>query len=129
MKDQSKRWLEFAEEDLKMAELAFGEGLWNQACFHCQQCAEKALKAILCRHGHSIPRTHKLADLVFLIGEGALLDLADDLRSMDRFYIPTRYPDAVPGSLPGGLPCRKDAEEALSLASRLIKVAKDNVMA
>ena len=28
----------------------------------------------------------------------------------DRFYIPTRYPDEIPGSLPEGLPNKKDAE-------------------
>jgi len=42
----------------------------------------------------------------------------DDLRLrlllLDRYYIPTRYPDAVPGSLATGMPNQADAEEALS---------------
>lgn len=39
------KWLEFAKEDLRTAELIVREGLFNQVCFHSQQCAEKALKA------------------------------------------------------------------------------------
>jgi len=34
----------------------------------------------------------------------------------DRFYIPTRYPDAIPGDLATGLPNEADAREALNLA-------------
>jgi hypothetical protein len=42
-----ERWYSFAEEDLRMSELALEEGLHNQTCFHAQQCVEKALKALL----------------------------------------------------------------------------------
>lgn len=123
MNDQTARWLSFAEEDLQMAELALERGIWNQVCFHSQQCAEKALKALITSRELAPPRTHKLADLVFVLGEKTLPDLADDLRSLDRFYIPTRYPDALPGSLPGGLPGESDAKEALAVARKVIKTA------
>jgi len=43
-----------------------------------------------------------------------LADLRDDLMQMDAFYIPTRYPDALPGSLPEGLP---DESAILVIAS------------
>ncbi len=45
MKKESERWLQFAAEDLQMAELAMREAIYNQVCFHSQQCAEKAIKA------------------------------------------------------------------------------------
>jgi HEPN domain-containing protein len=38
---------------------------------------------------------------------------------LDRFYIPTRYPDALPGALPEGLPGTADAEEAVALARQV----------
>jgi HEPN domain-containing protein len=41
---------------------------------------------------------------------------------LDRFYIPTRYPDALPGTLPEGMPAQKDAEEALNLARETLEV-------
>jgi len=43
-----------------------------------------------------------------------------NLSTLDRFYIPTRYPDALPGTLPDGLPDEKDAEEALDLAEEVV---------
>lgn len=45
MNERAERWLTFAREDLRMAELAMAETLWNQVCFHVQQCVEKILKA------------------------------------------------------------------------------------
>lgn len=39
----------------------------------------------------------------------------------NRFYIPTRYPDALPGSLEDGLPEKEDAQEAFDLAKRVLE--------
>jgi HEPN domain-containing protein len=51
---------------------------------------------------------------------------AEDLHMahLDRFYIPTRYPDALPGALPEGLPERQDAEQALALARQTLELAR-----
>ena len=61
---ESENWLRFAREDIRMADLAMAEGLYNQVCFHSQQCTEKALKAWLAQTEESIPRTHRMADLM-----------------------------------------------------------------
>jgi HEPN domain-containing protein len=42
---------------------------------------------------------------------------------LDDYYIPTRYPDALPGVLPEGLPERTDAEDAVRLARDLLEKA------
>ena len=55
-------------------------------------------------------------DLLPLLPPGLLAELTDPLRLLDRFYIPTRYPDALPGEMPEGLPSKRDAHEALDLA-------------
>jgi len=101
MNEQSKRWLMFAGQDFRMAELAIAEGLYNQVSFHHQQCAEKAIKGLLAHQGRTPPRTH-LTRL--------------DIQLLDRFYIPTRPGDALPGNLPEGLPNHDDATEALTVA-------------
>ena len=45
--DETRRWLRFAEEDLRAAEaLLAQEDIPRQACFHAQQAAEKAIKSI-----------------------------------------------------------------------------------
>lgn len=41
------RWQYFAHQDLQMAELALNEGIFNQVCFHSQQCVESASKVCL----------------------------------------------------------------------------------
>ncbi len=123
MNGASKRWLRFAREDLRMAELAIQEGLYNQVCFHSQQCAEKAIKGLLVFQGRTPPRTHLLGDLLPLLEPNPFDDeLAIQL--LDRFYIPTRYPDALPGSLPEGLPTSKDAVEALALARQVLETVE-----
>ena len=121
MNEPVERWFAFAREDLRMAELAFTEGIYNQVCFHAQQCVEKAIKGHLERQGQPPPRTYRMADLLPLLSPGLMDDLEDALRLLDRFYIPTRYPDALPGTSLGGLPGRQDAQEALALARRALE--------
>jgi len=99
-----------------MAELAMPEGIHNQVCFHAHQCAEKTIKGLLALQETVPPRTHRITDLLSLLepnpfGQGSL-----EIQLLDRFYIPTRYPDALPGMLPTGMPRQRDAEEALDLA-------------
>lgn len=116
MNEAVDRWLVFAREDLRMAELALAEGIFNQVCFHAQQCVEKAIKGWLEQQEEILPRTHRMADLLALLPPDLMGELSDALRLLDRFYIPTRYPDALPGMLPTGMPRQRDAEEALDLA-------------
>jgi HEPN domain-containing protein len=113
-------WLSFAREDLRVAKLVMTEEIYNQVCFHAQQCAEKSLKAWLAAQGTPIPKTHKLADLLPLIPPQILGELKTKLIIFDQFYIPTRYPDALPGSLPMGLPGKDDAVETLELAKEIL---------
>ena len=47
MNKAHNRWLIFAQQDLQMAELAYQDGIYNQVCFHSQQCIEKCFKGIL----------------------------------------------------------------------------------
>ena len=123
----AENWLRFAREDIRMADLALADGLYNQVCFHSQQCAEKALKAWLAKMGESLPRTHRMADLLGLMPKGMLGELPDRLLLLDQFYIPTRYPDALPGLLSDGLPERNDAEGTLTTAQELLKLIEDAI--
>jgi HEPN domain-containing protein len=64
-------------------------------CFHCQQCAEKYLKALLQENGAHVPRTHDLQDLLDLLlpHDGTLAPLRRILRSLSRYAVEYRYPD------------------------------------
>lgn len=115
---EAKTWFEFARTDLRVAELAQKDGLHNQACFHAHQAVEKMLKGFLLSRGRRVPRTHSLLELGKLAQElGFPGELAAKIRMLDGYYLPTRYPDALPRL--SDLPSAVEAEEALSIATEV----------
>ena len=58
-------WMSHAKSDLRLAHLAAADNLVRreQACFHAQQAAEKAIKAILLSQGIEFPLTHDIEEL------------------------------------------------------------------
>lgn len=121
MNELAERWLAFAREDLLVAEAIMEDEIFNQVCFHSQQSVEKALKGALVNRGVAPPRTHSITDLLSLFPPEWPIDLRNDLIGLDDFYIPTRYPDALPGSLPDGMPGVTEAKEALALAQATLQ--------
>lgn len=58
-------WLARAKSDLALARLPLPEGsFYEDLCFHAQQSAEKALKAVYQYRGWTFPYTHDLEELV-----------------------------------------------------------------
>src|SRR3954464_15704850 len=97
MKAATRDWLKKAESDW-LAALALARRrktpLHDQVCFHCQQAAEKYLKALLQEFGLPVPRVHDLEALL-----GNLLPSAPPLRVLRRglvfltsFAVEIRYP-------------------------------------
>jgi HEPN domain-containing protein len=85
-----------AEDDYRAAEkLAWGpDSLNDQVCFHCQQSAEKYLKALLEELGVAVPKTHDLEDLLdrLLPHHGSLSGNRRGLRFLTGFSVDPRYP-------------------------------------
>jgi HEPN domain-containing protein len=85
-----------AEGDFVAArKLARGsEPAHDATCFHCQQGAEKYLKALLEELSLHVPRTHNLVDLLALVlpYHGSLRRFRRGLDFLTRFAIDTRYP-------------------------------------
>jgi len=119
MSEDKTRWLAFANEDLRIAAIAFREEIYNQVCFHAQQCVEKSIKAAILALGRVPRRSHVIVDLLNDLAAPWLADLADELQMVDLFYIPTRYPDTLPGMLPDGPPSATEAEAVLLLARQV----------
>lgn len=57
---EARRWLEFAKEDLDVANELLGRSRLRHVCFYAQQSAEKALKAALVLDGTEVPHIHDL---------------------------------------------------------------------
>lgn len=67
MKVSTTEWIEKAEGDWEMAQLAYRARKrlnYDAACFHAQQCVEKYLKAELNEVGLMFSKTHDLEELL-----------------------------------------------------------------
>lgn len=108
--DLARQWVRKANNDLLNADnnLRSERVPYDTVCFHCQQAAEKLLKAYLVCEGQSPPYTHDL----FLLLETILPfhpqaeALRDALSVLMPYAIEVRYPDDW------YMPLAEDAEEA-----------------
>ncbi|MDP2976130.1 MAG: HEPN domain-containing protein [Anaerolineales bacterium] len=116
MNELTKEWVDKAEDDFHSADLLLHAGevpIPNTACFHCQQCAEKYLKAYLQEHMVEFDRKH---DLIPLLNLCVSLDkdfqvIKSDLQKLDRYAVIVRYP---------GINIKAEtAEAALDAAERI----------
>ena len=124
-KAEAERWLVQARSDLGFAEVGAREGYHAQACFMCQQAAEKALKALHYLGGERLVIGHSLLELLraLLTRHSALADLEEAARRLDQYYVPTRYPNGLPGGTPADVFSKAQATEALAQAKRFVEVA------
>ena len=118
-------WYAAAAEDARVAELLAEESP-SAAAFHAQQAAEKALKAACVALGDDAPRTHVINHLLDeLTVNGAVIadDVRDAARILERYYAPTRYPDALGGIDPNRIYGAEDARDAISRARTVLHFA------
>lgn len=119
-------WIYFAEQDLNFAKLGYKDNFYSHVCFLSQQVIEKSCKAFLIFKKINYPKTHKIIDIINY--DRALFSLLknniENLKIIDTFYIPTRYPEGIPGSLKDGLPGKDNAEECLELAEDVLTIIK-----
>src|SRR5207249_4011224 len=53
----------------------------------------------------------------------ALADLEESARRLDQYYVPTRYPNGLPGGTPADAFSKAQATEALARAKRFVEIA------
>lgn len=96
---------------------------YNLACFLARQAAEKALKAFLFDRGAENVWGHSVAELCNDAArlEPAFQALLDKAAPLDNYYLPTRYPDALPGGIPAKAFAAEDAALALSRARTVLE--------
>lgn len=116
--DIARQWIAKARNDLLDADnnLASDRVPADTVCFHCQQAAEKFLKAVLAAKGIPPPRTHIL--LVLLDSIALVLPsvktLREDLVILTPYAVSARYPDDD-----FDMPTLEDAKEARQCAKRI----------
>ena len=97
MKPATREWVRKAENDFKVASQILRRRkdiVPDAACFFCQQCVEKYLKARLVETGASFPRTHDLLQLLNLCAQTQplLLAYAKVVDEMTDYAVDFRYP-------------------------------------
>ena len=90
-----KDWVEFAIYDLSSAKNLIEGKIYITAVYHCQQCAEKILKAFLAFHKQKIKKTHDLIALIDLcnVFDKTFATLSEIAGNLKPFATEFRYPD------------------------------------
>lgn len=123
------RWLKTAEDDLDSAIILRDNQKFPHACFHAQQAAEKAIKAVWYfadadPWGHAVKKLiEDLQSVDFKLYE-QLQDFMRDAMLLDRFYIPTRYPNGLPDITPAEAYIDEDAKTCIHHATRFVNTVK-----
>ena len=116
MKDESRQWLTYADENLQGAHLLLDSGLFNLVLQNVQQAVEKMLKSMLVEKGVKFPKTHSINELCALLKQhGVLVPLDDDERDLlDSIYLPSKYPfdSSLPDFEPNAATCVRCIEMA-----------------
>lgn len=101
-RDEAERWLRQAEYDWQAAQMNHDNGFHAWACFLSQQSAEKALKAFLYDLGEGPVIGHSAYKLTQSCAahDPRFATLLKAARQLDQYYIPTRYPNGLPGGIP-----------------------------
>jgi HEPN domain-containing protein len=93
---QAWDWFDKAEQDRSAARRLFTPGCLERAiiAFHCQQAAEKYLKAFLVSRSVAPERTHDLSRIRSACSgiDPAFEELAADVDPLTLFAVATRYP-------------------------------------
>jgi HEPN domain-containing protein len=114
----ARQWVAKAKSDLLNADnnLRSEQIPYDTVCFHCQQAAEKLLKAYLAYMGESPPITHDLLLLLerVLPSSPAAETLRDDLAVLMPYAVEIRYPDDW------FMPSAKDTAEARAAAEAVV---------
>ena len=120
------RWLTTAQDDLDSAVILRKNGKFAHSCFHAQQAGEKAVKA-LWYLADADPWGHSIMKLIDDL-ENVDLKLHDRLKSLsrlgmvlDRFYIPTRYPNGLPDITPDAAFTDEDADTCIEHSGKIIE--------
>jgi HEPN domain-containing protein len=94
--DETRAWLAKAASDIRAAETLRNSDppLLDSAVFHCQQTAEKGLKAFLTWHSRPFRKTHNLEELgeQCLQQDSSLRTLIDHVVPLTEYAWRYRYP-------------------------------------
>lgn len=118
--DLIQEWIQYAQRDLQSAQFLTSmrpEPL-EIICFHCQQAAEKALKAYLISIDIRVPKTHDLDELLDSCSkDDTITKLRDSTIPLNDYSVIIRYPSVHSTN-------EEDKIQALNAAAEIIDTVK-----
>ena len=113
--ESSRKWLQYAEGDLKMATYAETIDDINNMRFHIQQCIEKSLKAVLIYENREVPHTHNLLEIYGAISsDWSMKSVPCDLKRISTWIIISRHPMSY-DEMPTGPDAKTSLDEARTI--------------
>jgi HEPN domain-containing protein len=123
-------WLDQAKANLEHAVHSVEAGDYAWACFAAQQAAEMAAKGLHMKIGQ-IAWGHSVVDLFEALPAQVRPDkgFLEKMKILDKYYIPTRYPNAHPRGPAHRYYTEKEAEEAIALAKEALEYCERQSLA
>ncbi len=119
MKNETKLWLDYAEENYKSAMILLESYLYNPTLQNIQQSIEKNLKALFIEYGIKQKKTHNISILVEILKRyDKFIDINDDeIDLIDSIYLSSKYP--IGSALPDFYPDIDICKRCLEIAYRV----------
>lgn len=120
-KEEALRWIKQVKEDLEVAKYNHQGKKFFVSCFYSHQAVEKTLKGYLIYKGIEYIWGNSILNLLkeCLKFDKNFNKFKEKVVLLDRFYIPTRYPNGLPGGIPAEFFTEKDSNEAISIAEEI----------
>ncbi len=110
MKNETKEWISFADENYHSAEILLEGKLFNPCLQNVQQAVEKYLKSLFFECNMKLHKTHSISDLKSsIVKQGISIELSEDeCDLLDSIYLPSKYPlgSVLPDFIPDEDTCR-----------------------
>jgi len=123
MSAEGRRWLVYAQENLRAAAMCLEGNLFNPCLQNAQQAVKKALKALHLAGGLPLKKTHSIGelrgDLLRAKVDPVLSEEAAEL--LDTIYLPSKYP--LGSVLPNFEPDAEMARRCLTIANQVVSIA------
>jgi len=116
-------WMRRAHSDLQLAKISRPPGVMLESlCFHAQQAAEKALKAVLISLRIPFAKTHSIRMLLDLFPETLPLpEGVEEAASLTDYVVMGRYPgDTEPVE-------EEEYQEAVNMADTVVSWAEEAI--
>lgn len=119
-----QKWLNIAKRDLETAKILINhhKPVLENTCYHCQQCAEKSLKAYLEFSGVPVPFIHNLSDLCKRCEQlqPRFKEVNVQANKLNPFISLTRYEECLDLTIADGKLAVQRAEDVLEFVKNII---------